>query len=307
MASWEMIFEREFLRSAFISAGVIRPAALACDSRMLMLPPRPISSALGIVVGSKFSALMRFISEIMLPAPFLFLSSRAAASAAVRLAALSTGLSPRGSCEADVVMANASASPPSLRGTALKRDSSSSWPSTRPSTSEAIWPRSISWAILSASARFSAGISLLSSFVVYNSSLKVEETPYIFSLAANWSQAPVPFEPSSNRPVVARVPFAGEAAPPSFHGTNSRPPLSPPCREDAICESVAKPLPPPLLGLDASMLPEGGGTSSAVTCRKSFPGMMSVSMTSPLKAPDSVGSRRTCFNVIDWSPSMEQP
>jgi len=145
-----------------------------------------------------------------------------------------------------------------------------------PSASAWQRPPSISRAMRSAASRFALGMLLGSSFVVYISSLKVLVIPYIRSFTANWSQVPTSAE-------LPRWPETASAASLSdgCQVTSSRP--SPElARFWAISPSVAK----PLAGSPGTCKrPAGGGTSTAETCRKSLPGMMSVLITSPLFSP----------------------
>mmetsp|Transcript_41591 Transcript_41591/g.114625 ORF Transcript_41591/g.114625 Transcript_41591/m.114625 type:complete len:282 (-) Transcript_41591:353-1198(-) len=171
-----------------------------------------------------------------------------------------------------------------------------SWASIRPSTSEAICPLSISRAMRSASSRFSFGMALGSSFVVYNSSWYVLVTPYKCAFVSNWSQARTSCVCSS-RP----SPSSPASCPPA-QGTSSRSPVRIAffC---AISASVAKPV--PALGPWSASRMDGEGTSTADTCKKSFPGIRSVLITSPLRQL-SEGSSRAHLSVIEKSLSREQ-
>mmetsp|Transcript_37691 Transcript_37691/g.111893 ORF Transcript_37691/g.111893 Transcript_37691/m.111893 type:complete len:287 (+) Transcript_37691:1324-2184(+) len=205
---------------------------------------RAWSSSFGMV-GSRFKALMRFISEIM---PRFFLSSRAKPSPPGSDERLSRSR-PWGMCDRGFCSSFFSFS----RGTELNFASSSSSPSSLPSISECMLPLSISRAMRSALSRCSLGIALASSRVVYKSSLYVLDTPYSFSFAANWSQSLVPLEPPSSIPPLG-------AEDPSAQGTNSRP--LPVALPPEMSVSVAN----PLLATAPALSPmSGGGTFEAAT------------------------------------------
>mmetsp|Transcript_48904 Transcript_48904/g.138176 ORF Transcript_48904/g.138176 Transcript_48904/m.138176 type:complete len:202 (+) Transcript_48904:1211-1816(+) len=166
--SWNSIF-----RSPLPAESL---AFRACVSLKFILGFLEPSSSFGIV-GSRFSALMRFISETT-PARRVCLKSRVRplASASANGSWLSISLV-WGSCDtraeppgAACAFAAGSAAPPFWTGppllTELNCPSSSSSASSAPSISDLMLPLSISRAMRSARSRCSFGTAVGSSFVV---------------------------------------------------------------------------------------------------------------------------------------------